>query len=134
VRVFLHEIEYEKEIFSCWSYVTDGLVPQKQKEIIFTLRRDPGQKPEDYPRELLDFCVTFFHYAERGQLVDVGESTLLARPDWGATGTFAASVILNRRVSQAWKRRVSRSWRASSSRTMRPRSHGISGSLASPLC
>jgi hypothetical protein len=32
VRIFLHEIEYEKEIFSCWSYVTDGLAEQKQKE------------------------------------------------------------------------------------------------------
>ncbi len=76
VSIFLHEIECEKEIFSCWSYVTDGLVAQKQKEIIFTLRRDPGQKPEDYPRELLDLFATFFHYAERGQLVDVGQSTL----------------------------------------------------------
>ena len=66
VRIFLHEIEYEKEIFSCWSYVTDGLLTQKQKEIIFTLRRYPGQKPEEYPRELLDLFATFFHCAERG--------------------------------------------------------------------
>ena len=32
MRIFLHEIEYQKEIFSCWSYVTDGLAEQKQKE------------------------------------------------------------------------------------------------------
>lgn len=83
VRIFLHEIEYEKEILSCWSYVTDGLVAQKQKEIIFTLRRDPGQKPEDYPRELLDPFATFFHYAERGQLVDVGQSTLFGETGLG---------------------------------------------------
>jgi hypothetical protein len=83
VRMFLHEIEHEKEIFSCWSYVTDGLVAQKQKEIIFTLRREPGQRPEDYPRELLDLFATFFHYAERGQLVDVGQSTLFGETGLG---------------------------------------------------
>ena len=88
VRIFLHEIEYEKEIFSCWSYVTDGLVAQKQKEIIFTLRRDPGQKPEDYPRELLDLFATFFHYAERGQLADVGQSTLFGETGMGGDRDF----------------------------------------------
>jgi hypothetical protein len=88
VRIFLHEVEYEKEIFSCWSYVTDGLVTQKQKEIMFTLRRDPGQNPEDYPRELLDLFATFFHYAERGQFVDVGESTLFSETGMGGNRDF----------------------------------------------
>jgi len=134
VRIFLHEIEYEKETFSCWSYVTDGLVAQKQKEMIFTLRRDPRQKPEDYPSELLELFVTIFHYAERGQLVDVGQSTLFGETGFFGNSYFRGSVTLNTRVSQEWKRRMSRSWRASSSRTMRPRSRGISGSLASQLC
>jgi len=80
-RIFLHEIEYENEKFSCWSYLTDGLLAQKQKEIIFTLRRGAGQKPEDYPRELIELCATILNYAERGQLVDVGQSTL-----FGETG------------------------------------------------
>jgi len=88
VRIFLHEIEYEKEIFSCWSYVTDGLMAQKQKEIIFTLRRDPAQKPEDYPRELLDLFATFFHYAEQGQLVDLGQSTLFGETGLGGDRDF----------------------------------------------
>ena len=76
VRIFFHEINYENERFSCWSYLTDGLAAQEQKEIIFTLRRDPGQKPEDYPGQFLEFFATIFHYAERGQVVDVGQSTL----------------------------------------------------------
>ncbi len=88
VRIFLHEIEYEKEIFSCWSYVTDGLVAEKQKEIIFTLRRDPSQKPEDYPPELLDLFVICFHYAERGQVVDVGQSTLFDETGLGGNSDF----------------------------------------------
>ena len=88
VRIFLHEIEYENEKFSCWSYLTDGLLAQKQKEIIFTLRRDAGQKPEDYPRELLDLFATFFHCAERGQLVDVGQSTLFGETGLGGDRDF----------------------------------------------
>ena len=81
VRIFLHEIKYEKETISCWSYVTDGLVAQKQKEIIFTLRRASSQKPEDYPRDFLELFATIFRYAERGQTVDIGDSTL-----FGETG------------------------------------------------
>lgn len=83
MRIFLHEIDHENEEFSCWSYVTDGLVAQKQKEIIFTLRRNPGQKPQDYPSQFLDFFATIFHYAERGQVVDAGQSTL-----FGDSGFF----------------------------------------------
>jgi hypothetical protein len=88
VRIFLHEIEYEKENFSCWSYVTDGLVAQKQKEIIFTLRREPGRKPEDYPRELLDLFATIFEYAERGQTVDAGQSSLFDESGMGGNRDF----------------------------------------------
>jgi hypothetical protein len=88
VRIFLHEIEYEKENFSCWSYVTDGLVAQRQKEIIFTLRREPGQKPDDYSRELLDVFATIFDYAERGQTVDAGQSTLFDESGMGGNRDF----------------------------------------------
>jgi hypothetical protein len=88
VRIFLHEIKYEKEILSCWSYLTDGLVAQKQKEIIFTLRRGPGQRPEDYPRELLDLFETFFHYAVLGQTVDIGESTFFSETGMGGDRDF----------------------------------------------
>ncbi len=88
VRIFLHEIEYEKENFSCWSYLTDGLVAQKQKEIIFTLRRNLDQKPEDYPRELLDLFATIFEYAERGQTVEAGQSTLFDESGMGGNRDF----------------------------------------------
>jgi hypothetical protein len=88
VRIFLHEINYEKEVFSCWSYVTEGLVAHRQKEIIFTLRRGPGQRPEDYPRELVDVFETIFHYAERGQLVDIGQSTLFSETGMGGDRDF----------------------------------------------
>lgn len=88
VKIFLHDIEYEKEILSCWSYVTDGLLAQNQKEIIFTLRREPGQRSEDYPRELLDLFEKFFYCAERGQLVDIGQSTLFSETGMGGDSDF----------------------------------------------
>jgi hypothetical protein len=88
IRIFLHEITYEKEVFTCWSYITEGLVAQKQKEIIFTLRRGSDQRPEDYPRELLDLFETIFHCAERGQLVDIGQSTLFSETGMGGDRDF----------------------------------------------
>ena len=81
VRIFVHPVKAGEQTIPCWSYLTDGLWAQKQKEIIFTLQRDKKQKPEDYPRELLGLFATIFHYAERGQLVDVGDTTL-----FGETG------------------------------------------------
>jgi hypothetical protein len=88
VRIFLHEIKHVNEVISCWSYVTDGLVAQNQKEIIFTLRRGSGQRPADYPREMVDLFETFFHYAERGQLVDIGQSTLFSETGMGGDRDF----------------------------------------------
>jgi hypothetical protein len=81
VKVFLHEIKYKNETIPCWTFLTDGLMSQKQKEIIFTLRREKDQKPEDYPRSFFGFFETIFHIAEKGDLVEVGDMTL-----FGETG------------------------------------------------
>jgi hypothetical protein len=77
VRVYLHDIQYPAGTsLSCWSYVSDGLAAQKQKEIIFTLLRGPGQKPEDYPHDILDLLEGIYKFAADGRLVDVGDVTL----------------------------------------------------------
>jgi hypothetical protein len=88
VKIFLHEIKYEKESIPCWSYVTDGLAAQQQKEIIFTIRRDRNQKPEDYPRELLELFGKILNFAEHGQYVDVGDSTLFSETGLLGDGEF----------------------------------------------
>ncbi|HYL12577.1 MAG TPA: DUF3480 domain-containing protein [Terriglobales bacterium] len=75
VRIFLHDIHYHNETIACWSYVTEGLWTLKQKELIFSLRRDSGQKPEDYPHDILDLLEGIYHFAEQGRLVDVGSVT-----------------------------------------------------------
>ena len=80
VKIFLHDLKYESEMIPCWSYLTDGLLAQHQKEIIFTLRREKGQKPEDYPREPLELFGAIFHFAEQGNLVDLGGMTRFGEP------------------------------------------------------
>jgi hypothetical protein len=82
VKVFVHDIINEGEAIPCWSYVTDGFVAQHQKEIIFTLRRESGPKPEDYPRGFLELFATLFRYTERGQPVDVGDSALFSEAEF----------------------------------------------------
>lgn len=78
VKIFLHDITFEGETIPCWSYVTEGFVAQHQKETIFTLRRESGQKPEDYPRGFLELFATIFRHTGRGQPADVGDSALLS--------------------------------------------------------
>ena len=78
VKIFLHDILNGGETIPCWSYVTDGLVAQHQKEIIFTVRRENGQRPEDYPRAFFELFEIIFHLSEKGQLVDVGGRSLFS--------------------------------------------------------
>ncbi len=75
MRVFLHEIVTHGEAIPCWSYVTEGLMAQKQKEIIFTLQRNKNQKPADYPHAFFDLFKEIYHLAEEGKLVQVGGIT-----------------------------------------------------------
>lgn len=76
VKIFLHDVTSESEVIPCWSYVTDGFVAQRQKETIFTLRRDTYANLGDYPRGFLELFARLFQFTERGQLFDVGDSAL----------------------------------------------------------
>jgi len=78
VRLFRHDLRVHNEIIPCWTYLTDGLFTHKQKEIMFTLRGDFEQRPEDDPRQLFTLFGDFFRFAEQGRLVDVGDCTLFA--------------------------------------------------------
>lgn len=75
-RIFLHDVVFGSDTIPCWSYVTQGLKSQHQKEIIFTLRRNKGQEPANYPREIFELFEMIFRLAEEGQIVDVGDSSL----------------------------------------------------------
>lgn len=82
VKIFLHDISFEGETIPCWSYVTEGFAALNQKESIFTLRRESGPKPEDYPRGFLELFATLFRFTERAQPVDVGDSALFSGADF----------------------------------------------------
>ena len=74
-QVYLHSITAADGPVPCWTYVTDGLWAHGQKELIFSLRRDEGEQPEDIPRGPLKLFTQVYRFAEGGQLVDVGGLT-----------------------------------------------------------
>ena len=81
-RVHLHDANTRDGPVPCWTYVTDGLSAQGHKELILSLRRDPGEKPADLPRPPLDFFAAVYRFAEQGQVVDVGDFSEMAAPNF----------------------------------------------------
>src|ERR1043166_3087146 len=74
VRVETHEIPSRHGAMACWSYVTDGLAAFDQTEIVFTLRRDPGDPPAG-PEEPMQLFATIAELAASGQRVTAGGVT-----------------------------------------------------------
>jgi len=74
-RVVLHEIDSGQGAIPCWSYVTDGLTGQQQAELVFTLRRDPGEPSGGFPPDPLQLFATVYQLAEQGQRVTAGSFT-----------------------------------------------------------
>jgi Smad anchor for receptor activation-like, C-terminal len=77
-RVYLNEINSRNGAVPCWTYITKGLMSHQQKELIFSLRRNPDEKMTDFPRAPLEFFTNVYRLAEQGQLVDVGDITEMA--------------------------------------------------------
>jgi hypothetical protein len=73
--VYTHAIESQQGTIACWSYVTEGLAAHGQAELVFTLRRDPGEAPEGFPAEPLRLFATLHELAVRGQRVGPGGLT-----------------------------------------------------------
>jgi hypothetical protein len=72
VRIYGHAIETQRGPLDAWTFVSDGLRTFGQKELVFTVKRAPGEKDGDYPRDLLAFYRTVDALARRGRVVDVG--------------------------------------------------------------
>ena len=75
VRVVLHDIAAHHGVIPCWSYVTEGLAALHQTEIVFTLRRDPGEPSDRVPNEPFQLFTTIHQLAESGQRVTSGSVT-----------------------------------------------------------
>jgi hypothetical protein len=85
VRVHLHDLPTVNGREPCWIFVSEGLWALRQKEIVLILKREPGERPEDFPREAFFFYELVYELAAYGSLVsagghtDFGEAGLLGR-------------------------------------------------------
>jgi hypothetical protein len=86
VRVYRHDVRAGPEQVPCWTYVTDGLWEAGQKEVLFSLRRAPGEEASGPPRDPLTFFAQMHRLAEQGRRVDVGAATSFRAPS-GFLGT-----------------------------------------------
>lgn len=84
VKVIKHTIAAQSAI-PCWSYVSAGLSALGQKEIVFTVKREPGEGDQDYPRDILGFYGLVHDLASEGKIVDSGDVTTFAD---GSAGIF----------------------------------------------
>ena len=74
VRIKTHNISYNGITFQCLSFVTKGLAPLGQKELVLTLEHK-NDVPQPYPQLPLDFFKTVYHYASEGSIVEEGGKT-----------------------------------------------------------
>ena len=88
VRVHSHELPTVNGREPCWTFVSEGLWALGQKEILLTLKREPGEKPEDFPREAFFFYELAYELAAHGNLVDAGGTT-----DFGEQGLLGRRAV-----------------------------------------
>jgi hypothetical protein len=77
VSIHAHTLTAPSGPVPCWTYVSDGLWPLGQKEIVFTVQRRAGEAKEAYPRDLFQLYAIIHRFAADQQLVDVGGCTTL---------------------------------------------------------
>jgi hypothetical protein len=75
VRVHAHDVATQQARIPCWSYVTDGLAAHDQAEIVFTLRREPGEATERFPDPPFRLFAAIHELTERGPPVTAGSQT-----------------------------------------------------------
>src|SRR5579871_6245186 len=79
VRVYHHAVLTKAggEV-PCWSYVTDGLRRHGQQELVFTLRRRPGES--QIPQDPLDFFTRVYRQLGTGNKLEAGGFSRYRRP------------------------------------------------------
>lgn len=79
-RVQLTDLDSREGPIRCWTYATNGLHACGQKELIFSLRCNPKEAADRFPRSPLEFFTDVYGLAEQGRLVDVGDFTEMSAP------------------------------------------------------
>lgn len=80
VRVHAHALDSRHGPIPCWSFVSEGLWPHGQKEVVFTVQRRPGEAETAYPRDLLRFYAVLAELSLARRFVDVGGFTSIEPP------------------------------------------------------
>lgn len=75
VDIHVHDVPSQHGPLTCWSYVSDGLAAHAQDEIVFTLRRDPGEPDDGCPDDPMRLLATLYELAAQGQRVTAGGIT-----------------------------------------------------------
>jgi hypothetical protein len=71
VSVFASTFDAPSGPVPSWTYVSEGLWAQHQKEIAFSIKREPGEPVEAYPRAIFSMYSSIHAMAREGRLVDV---------------------------------------------------------------
>jgi hypothetical protein len=87
VSIYTHEIDTFGGKVQAWTFVSHGLSASHQAELRLTVKREPDEKDQDYPRDVLDYYRHAADLAAKGQLVGVGDTAemkvgLLGRSDF----------------------------------------------------
>ena len=85
ITIHSHAVNTAVGSIDCWTYVTNGLNAFEQNEILMTVKREPGEPPDRYPEEVLDYFAAVVPLARNGSRIDPGGFTRFG-PEGGLFG------------------------------------------------
>ena len=85
VSIYLHYVPVGSKTIPTWSYVSDGFISLKQKEIVFTLQSQEGEDTTKFPTQPLQLFLLLYKYAMQkainaGDVIKLGEKGLFGFP------------------------------------------------------
>ena len=80
ITVFEHEVETRESAIPCWTFVTDGLLAHRHKELVVTVARSLREHPGAVSQEMAKLLATLHQFAVAGRSVDVGDITVFNGP------------------------------------------------------
>ncbi len=94
VSIYLHHLSVGGKSVPCWSYVSDGLISLKQKEIVFTLQTQEGEDTAKFPTQPLQLFLLLYKYATQkpinaGDVIKLGDKGLYGFPALACTFPLA---------------------------------------------
>lgn len=89
VTIYSHTLETAAGPLECWSYVSSGLEAFGHREVIMTLKREPGEAPESFPEEPIDLIRIIIPFAKNGSVAMPGTTT-----ECGPTGEFLRGHVM----------------------------------------